>query len=185
MTGIGPLFVVDTDVGDFFDEAGRALRSVVSGAYKGAVHNTQTFLVMAHDKGEGVMKLDGDRLKLVWEDAGKDPVYQRISETLKAATAATGGTYTDNPIWSRFLGRNLVSVHPLGGCRLAATSDEGVVDHKCQAFDGQGMTHKGLSVIDGSVIPCSLGVNPSLTISALAERAMIHFAHDHGLTFDD
>ena len=52
---------------------------------------------------------------------------------------------------------------------------------------GAGSTdvHEGLYVIDGSVMPRSLGVNPLLTITALAERAMLHLAHDRHLAFDD
>jgi cholesterol oxidase len=66
---------------------------------------------------------------------------------------------------------------------------DGVVNHKCEVFDGasgRGSTavHAGLYVIDGAVIPRSLGVNPLLTITALSERAMIHFAEDHGLRFN-
>jgi len=77
----------------------------------------------------------------------------------------------------------------LGGCGMGAERSEGVVNHKCQVFDGQagaGSTdvHEGLYVMDGAVMPRSLGVNPLLTITALAERAMLHLARDRGLSFD-
>ena len=45
--------------------------------------------------------------------------------------------------------------------------------------------HQGLYVCDGAVIPRSIGVNPLLTITALAERAMILLARDRNLGFDD
>ena len=69
--------------------------------------------------------------------------------------------------------------HPLGGCRMAESKDLGVVDDRCEAFDNE-----GLFCIDSSAIPTSLGVNPSLTISAVAERAaegLVQRAVDLGL----
>ena len=59
------------------------------------------------------------------------------------------------------------TAHILGGCRIGATPEEGVVDLQGQVFG-----HPGLYVVDGSVIPVSLGVNPSLTITAVAEYLM-------------
>lgn len=55
--------------------------------------------------------------------------------------------------------------HPLGGCRMAGSRDLGVVDHTGAVFGNE-----GLYCIDSSIIPTSLGVNPSLTIAAVSER---------------
>jgi enediyne biosynthesis protein E9 len=62
--------------------------------------------------------------------------------------------------------RGAYCAHPLGGCRMADSGDLGVVDHRCEVFG-----YEGLFCIDSSSIPTSLGVNPSLTISAVSERA--------------
>jgi hypothetical protein len=69
--------------------------------------------------------------------------------------------------------------HPLGGCRMADEIGFGVVDHRCEVFG-----YEGLFCMDSSVIPTSLGVNPSLTISAVCERAaakLVRRADDFGL----
>ena len=170
--GSSPLFGTDTDYGDSLSEFSRTLTSLAGGAYRGAVANTQTFLVMAHEGTQGRMELVQDELRIHWPDAGEDPVFQRIDGALRQATAATGGTYIPNPVWSESLGRNLISVHPLGGCAMHDSVDLGVVDDAGRVFDREGGLHRGLYVLDGSVVPRSLGVNPSLTIAALAERAL-------------
>jgi enediyne biosynthesis protein E9 len=75
--------------------------------------------------------------------------------------------------------RGAYCAHPLGGCRMADSKDLGVVDHGCEAFDNE-----GLFCIDSSAIPTSLGVNPSLTISAVSERAaeaLVQRSADYGL----
>jgi len=59
------------------------------------------------------------------------------------------------------------TAHILGGCGIGADASSGVVDTKHEVFN-----YPGMYVVDGSVIPANLGVNPSLTITALAERAM-------------
>ncbi|GIZ11194.1 GMC oxidoreductase [Pseudomonas sp. NCCP-436] len=63
------------------------------------------------------------------------------------------------------LGNLSVTAHPLGGAVMAATPDKGVIDTDHQVFG-----HPGLYVVDASAIPANVGVNPSLTITALAER---------------
>ena len=62
--------------------------------------------------------------------------------------------------------QGIYASHPLGGSRMAESADLGVVDHRCEAFGNE-----GLFCIDSSAIPTSLGVNPSLTIAAVSERA--------------
>ena len=62
--------------------------------------------------------------------------------------------------------------HPLGGCRMAESAEFGVVDHRCEAFGNE-----GLFCMDSSAIPTSLGVNPSLTIAAVCERAAAGVRH--------
>jgi cholesterol oxidase len=59
------------------------------------------------------------------------------------------------------------TAHFLGGCVIGADADAGVVDERHRVFG-----YENLLVIDGSVMPTNPGVNPSLTITALAERAM-------------
>lgn len=59
------------------------------------------------------------------------------------------------------------TAHILGGCGIGADESSGVIDVNHQVFN-----YPGLYVADGSVIPANLGVNPSLTITAMAERAM-------------
>jgi cholesterol oxidase len=59
------------------------------------------------------------------------------------------------------------TAHMLGGCLMGKNSDEGVVDENFQAHH-----YPGLYIVDGSIVPANPGVNPSLTITALAEYAM-------------
>jgi choline dehydrogenase-like flavoprotein len=71
------------------------------------------------------------------------------------------------------------AAHPLGGCRMADSRDLGVTDD-----GGRVHGYEGLYCMDSSIIPTSLGVNPSLTISAVCERAaekLVLGGHDLGL----
>ena len=63
--------------------------------------------------------------------------------------------------------RKILTAHPLGGCAMGDDPDRSV---------GKGQwakprSYPGLYVVDGSIVPTALAVNPSLTIAALAERA--------------
>jgi cholesterol oxidase len=166
-----------------------AAESMIGGAYTGAVHKTQVFLAVGHDSAGGEIELHGEDIAIRWPHALDEPVFQSIHETLAKLVKATGGTYIANPASAALLGGNLLTVHPLGGCGMGATRADGVVDHKCRVFDGdptkpETAVHEGLNVCDGSIMPRSLGVHPLLTITAMAERALLLFARDQGLTLD-
>ena len=168
---------------DQLDEAGRAVMSLIAGAYQGAVRNTQSFLAVGHDAGHGRLRLERDKLIVDWPHAAQDPVFKRSEDAFMRATAATGGTYIKNPLSVRLMGGNPLTVHPLGGCPMGADRHTGVVNQRGQVFDAAARTasesvHDGLYVCDGAVVPRSLGIHPLLTIAALAERAMIHLAGD-------
>jgi cholesterol oxidase len=59
------------------------------------------------------------------------------------------------------------TAHILGGCPMGKDAADGVIDTDNRVFN-----YKGLYVVDGSMIGANLGVNPTLTITAMAERAM-------------
>jgi cholesterol oxidase len=59
------------------------------------------------------------------------------------------------------------TAHILGGCCIGESAESGVIDTKHQVFG-----YPGLYVVDGSAVSANPGVNPSLTITAMAERAM-------------
>ncbi|MFE7549633.1 GMC family oxidoreductase N-terminal domain-containing protein [Streptomyces gardneri] len=60
-----------------------------------------------------------------------------------------------------------LTAHFLGGCPIGADAESGVIDPYHRLFG-----HPGISVVDGAAVSANLGVNPSLTITAQAERAM-------------
>ncbi len=181
--------VTQKSIAEIFAGARSVAENLTGGAYAGAVHKTQVFLAVGHDSGTGELVLKGDHIELFWPNAKDEPVFAAIHDTLGKLVAATGGQYVPNPASNRFLGGNLFTVHPLGGCAMGEDRNSGVVNHMCQVFDGRAdaranAVHEGLFVCDGSVMPRSLGVHPLLTITAVAERAMLLMARERGWTLD-
>ena len=72
------------------------------------------------------------------------------------------------------------SVHLLGGCNASPEFSDGVCNPNGQVFDPEapGLVHQGLYVCDASLIPCSVSVNPCLTIAAAAEHVSKHLVKD-------
>ncbi len=139
-------------------------RRFLGGPRDGAVRNSQTFLAMGHDDAAGKLTLEGDRLRLHWPNQ-EQSLFRRVDRLLHEASSALGGIFIKNPF-------KPVTVHPLGGCRMAEDAAHGVVNHEGRVFNGSGgsQVHEGLYVCDGAIIPRPLGANPLFTISALAER---------------
>jgi cholesterol oxidase len=97
-----------------------------------------------------------------WIPLGHEAI-RRLSARLQAKTHVTadaGGTIGD-------VADVPMTAHFLGGCVIGASADRGVVDPYQRVFG-----YPGLHVVDGSAVSANLGVNPSLTITAQAERAM-------------
>jgi choline dehydrogenase-like flavoprotein len=115
-----------------------------------------------------------------------DPVYDDMTSSLKALAEHLRDPELPprdftNPfltnVFRRFKAASLTVSHPLGGCPMAADRENGVVDEYGRVFErtkrnepAEERFYKGLYIADASIIPTALGVNPSLTISALALR---------------
>lgn len=167
-------FGEDMDEGDWGAEAMRIARDQIRRDPKGALNHSMLYLVMAVDDAGGVVSLGGnDKVKIHWPSVRHDPIFEKIDRELQEHARTLGGTYRQLDRVNPFVrGRksNLVTAHPLGGCRMGEDADGGVVDADGRVFDGEGGVHDGLFVVDGAVLPASIGVNPFLTISAVAER---------------
>jgi cholesterol oxidase len=127
--------------------------------------------------GEGVDAADGrlylgrpwfwpwrQELKLDWNVERSRPVIEAILAAHGRLSKANGGSLQIPWYWTML--RSLVTVHPLGGCRMGQTASDGVVDHRGEVFG-----YPNLFVADGSVMPVPVGRNPSMTIAAIAERS--------------
>lgn len=157
---------------DWLRKKGRALTSFFRGPYHGAANHTLVFLVLTNDNDKGRMILENDKLRIDWPNAGQAPIFEKVNQKLLELTQQLNGVYTRNPIWTNLFKKELVTVHPLGGCIMADNARNGVVNHTGAVFSGHAGTdvYDNLYVSDGSIVPRPLGINPSLTISALAER---------------
>ena len=98
------------------------------------------------------------------------PVAQQAAEIL--ADELQGEAQN---VISEVLLRTPATAHILGGCCIGKDAQSGVIDERHEVFG-----YPGLYVCDGSVVPGNLAVNPSLTISALAERFAAFFERAEG-----
>ena len=112
-------------------------------------------------------------LKLEWDLGGSEGVIDTIVGMHRRLSEVAGGKLMVPVYWRLF--RNLVTVHPLGGCRMGLGPESGVVDHRGEVFG-----YPRLYVADGSIVPRALGLNPSKTIAAVAEQIAERMLDSHG-----
>ena len=145
-----------------------------------ALRRTQTLLLMSHDDARGRAELRGQGVELRWPARDGGARQSAMHVQLQRAAAALGARYTRPP--ASAAGQGPVTVHPLGGCAMARDGEHGATNHRGQLFlDSSGReVHDNLYVCDGSLLPRSLGVNPLLTITALAERNVRLLAEGRG-----
>jgi cholesterol oxidase len=133
------------------------------------IDDSLVFLMLGQDAADGRMRLTPvfRQFDIEWSTRGS----QTLIDAMKQATTELGHAAGAEPFFSLDngpLGKD-ITVHPLGGCPMADDPSHGVVDGY-----GQVHGHRGLHISDGSTVPTAIGVNPSETIAALAERNVEH-----------
>ncbi|MEH2028312.1 MAG: GMC family oxidoreductase [Nostoc sp.] len=137
---------------------------------KNPLSNVMVWLGAGVDAADGQLSLGRNwlkpwetDLKLDWNIQRSKSAIDAILNLQKQLSQANGGKLYIPFYWSVL--RSLLTVHPLGGCKMGTTAEDGVVDHKGEVFG-----YKNLYVADGAILPQAVGRNPSMTIAALAER---------------
>ena len=152
------------------------LASTRSFRAKGWYKRISVLTVMQHADNElaftyGRTLLRGFRfgLKSQVSKGGRSPSYlPQANAAARAFAEASDGTPLNTVMES--VGNLSVTAHILGGAVMAERPEDGVIDRNHEVFG-----YPGLYVVDGAAIPANVGVNPSLTITALAERFAARF----------
>jgi cholesterol oxidase len=138
----------------------------------GRARRTAIVLAMQHTEGElelvGGRTLTGRRTLRSRVPRGQEPPVSYIpvaNEVTRRLARRMGGEAWN--AWPEVVMGAPTTAHILGGCRMAESPGEGAVD-----LEGRLFGYPGIRVVDGSIVPVNLGVNPSLTITALAEYVM-------------
>ena len=158
---------------------GRAVRLLKQGIYGEELSRSQILYVVTHDDASGRLRLQKDHVVVDWPGYSDAPARLRAEQKVKAMIESMGGVFNANPFAMTAFGGNRIIAHPLGGCAMGETAENGVVAPDGRVFDptkGPKGVHDGLYVCDGAAVPSAIGVSPLLTITALAERAMILLA---------
>lgn len=131
------------------------------------IDDSLVFLMIGRDAADGQARLTPllKRFDIRWSAKGSKTLFDAMRQmTTELARGIEAEPFFALDTWplSRY-----ITVHPLGGCPMADDPAGGVVDDS-----GKVHGYDGLYVLDGSIVPTALGVNPSKTIAALAERGV-------------
>jgi len=111
-------------------------------------------------------RLGGKSMNSNWQTDEKVPSYIPVANDFakRFAKRVNGMAFSVLP---EVLFDTSSTAHILGGCVMSESVENGVID-----FNGKIHDYDNLFVVDGSIVPANLGVNPSLTITAIAEYIM-------------
>lgn len=128
--------------------------------------------VMGYDESDGKITFEKDTNKISFQPP-EDTLLPRKIKAFQKLSKKLGGVLYMSKYRS-------TSVHLLGGCNASKDPSLGVCNTNGQVFDTNfhDTVHAGLYVCDASLIPCSVGINPCLTIAAASEHVSKHLVHD-------
>lgn len=182
---------------DASDHTGQPDEADPLSSSEAVTHRSMAVALIGHDGADGQLRLrtsdaaqppsDG-QLDIAWPTLRDDPGFDARQQALQDHCERRGWRtrVLSNPAWRPLPGTledlfgeqrgPLLTVHPLGGCAMGDDAAHGVVSHLGEVFDprstdGRGV-HEGLAVLDGAIVPGSLGTNPALTIATLAQRGV-------------
>jgi cholesterol oxidase len=139
----------------------------------GWAHNVTILLVMQHADNRMRFQIGRSGFTLFRRAmvAEKEPGYEIGAQVEGSHELTRNFAERTNGVALGSIGENLLNLpttaHILGGAPIGQNAEEGVVDKNFEILN-----YEGMYIIDGSIMPANPGVNPSLTITALAEYAM-------------
>ncbi len=139
-------------------------------SYKNWGERSIIFLVMqsldSHMRMIWKRRLWGSGITFKNNESAKVPAYIDAGQQVMERYAKKVNGIPQN-VYPEILLNMPMTAHILGGCPMGSNAEQGVVNDRFQVHN-----YPNMYVLDGSIIPCNLGVNPSLSITALAEYAM-------------
>ena len=129
------------------------------------------YLGMGTDAADGQLRLKDGGIDVDWSHRHSMQMFKEMEQALKALSRGVNGKFLNSILW-KWPVRKLLTAHPMGGCFMGDSPETSVVNEH-----GEVWGYPNLYVADGSLIPTALSINPSSTISALAERVAFWMIH--------